>query len=155
MFFETGGGEVEKLDEKGQAMTVKVLNRLGALIYVQPEGTIQKTAELKNLNISQNLNRLTVQADFVNTGNTDITAEGTFDCLDAQGNVYARGPFEKIYTLPKDKVQLRAIASEANLKTGDYDVVITLDFENGENLVKEANFTVEPSGAISSVKFKD
>ncbi|MFH0940247.1 MAG: hypothetical protein V1840_00125 [Candidatus Omnitrophota bacterium] len=155
MFFETGGGEMEKLDEQGNTMTVKVLNRLGALFYVEPQGTIQKTAELKNLEISQNLNRLNVSVELVNTGNTDIAASGTFNVMDAQGYVYARGAFEEVYTLPKDKTTLKAIAPSTNLKAGDYDMLITLDFQTGGNLIKEAKFSVEHSGAVNSLIMKD
>lgn len=155
MFFETGGGDMEKLDEQGNTMTVKVLNRLGALFYVEPQGTIQKTAELKNLVISQNLNRLNVSADLINTGNTDIAASGTFDVMDAQGFVYARGAFEDAYTLPKDKATIRSVVNSTNLKAGDYDILITLDFQNNGNLIKEAKFSVEPSGAVNSLIMKD
>ncbi len=155
MFFETGGGELEKLDEQGNTMTVKVLNRLGALFYVEPEGTIQKTAELEGLEISQNLNRLKVSAHLVNTGNTDVAANGTFNIMDFQGYVYARGAFEDVYTLPKDKVTLNATVPSTNLKAGDYDMLITLDFQNGGNLIKEAKFSVESSGAVNSIIMKD
>jgi P pilus assembly chaperone PapD len=155
MFFETGGGEMEKLDEQGNTMTVKVLNRLGALFYVEPQGTIQKTAELKNLEISQNLNRFNVSAQLINTGNTDIAASGTFNVMDAQGYVYARGEFEDVYTLPKDKALIKAQVPATNLKAGDYDILITLDFQNGGNLIKEAKFSVEPSGAVTSIIMKD
>ncbi len=155
MFFETGGGEMEKQDENGNTVMVKVLNRLGALFYVEPEGTIQKTSELKNLSISQNLNRLDVTADFLNTGNADIIANGTFNVMDNSGYVYARGEFEEVYTLPKDKVALHAVVPSTNLKSGDYDMLITLDFQSGGTLVKEAKFSVEPSGAITSITFKD
>ena len=155
LFFETGGENVEGLNPQGNTVVIKVLNRLGALFYVEPEGTIQKSAELKNLNISLNLNNLIVAADFVNTGNTNITAKGTFDVLDDQGFVYARGEFDEVYTLPKDKVSVSAMAKSASLKPGTYDVLITLEFENGGTLIKEAQFSVSANGAITSVNQKN
>lgn len=155
MFFETGGGEVEKLDEYGHAMTVKILHRLGALFYVEPENTVQKSAEVRNLDLSQNLNRLTVVADFLNTGNTDIAVGGNFDIIDIRGYVYARGAFERVYTLPQGRAQLRAVVPATHLNSGTYDIVLTLDYENGGTLIKEGVFHVESSGAIASLTLKD
>ena len=155
MFFETGGGNVETVNEEGNNVVIWVLNRLGALFYVEPEGTIQKTAEIKNLNITEKLNDFIVTADFFNMGNTDITATGTFNVIDDQGFVYARGEFDEVYTLPKDKATLLATAKSVNLKIGTYDMLITLEFQNGGTLVKEATFSVSGNGAISSINLKN
>ena len=155
MFFETGGGNVETVNEEGNNVVIWVLNRLGALFYVEPEGTIQKTAEIKNLNITEKLNDFIVTADFFNMGNTDITATGTFNVIDDQGFVYARGEFDEVYTLPKDKATLLATAKSVNLKIGTYDMLITLEFQNGGTLVKEATFSVSGNGAISFLNLKN
>ena len=155
MFFETGGGNVETVNEEGNNVVIWVLNRLGALFYVEPGGTIQKTAEIKNLNITEKLNDFIVTADFFNMGNTDITATGTFNVIDDQGFVYARGEFDEVYTLPKDKATLLATAKSVNLKIGTYDMLITLEFQNGGTLVKEATFSVSGNGAISFLNLKN
>lgn len=154
MFFETGGGEIEQVNEQGAKAVVKVFNRLGALFYVEPEGTIQKSAETKNLAITTQLNNLIVSADLLNTGNTNITAKGTFDVLDSQGFVFGRGAFNEVYTLPKDKVGLTAVAKSVNLKPGDYDLIVTLEFENGGTLVEEAGFNVDSGGSITILHIK-
>jgi len=154
LFFETGGGEMEKLDESGNVAIVKVLNRLGALFYVEPENSINKSSEIKKIDISQNLNKLTVVVDLLNTGNTDITTRGTFNVMDPQGYVYARGEFGEVFTLPNNNAQLRSVAPMTSLKAGNYDLLINLDYENGGVLIVEANFTVEPSGAIASLQMK-
>ncbi len=154
LFFETGGGEMEKLDENGNVATVKVLNRLGSLFYVEPEGKVKKTAEINNIDISQNLNKLTLTFDFLNTGNTYITAKGTFNIMDSQGYVYARGELEEVFTQPKDKAQFRALVPTTNLGTGNYDMLVNLDYENGGTLITEVSFSVEPSGAVTSLKIK-
>lgn len=154
MFFETGGGDIEEVNDQGNAMTVKVYNRLGALFYVEPEGTIKKTAELKKISLNEKLNDFIVTADFVNSGNTDITASGTFNVIDKDGYVYARGEFDEVYTLPGDKATLNSAVQSTHLKTGKYDMVVTLDFQNGGTLVQEANFSVSPDGAISEVTLK-
>ncbi|MFH0877077.1 MAG: hypothetical protein V1863_02500 [Candidatus Omnitrophota bacterium] len=154
MFFETGGGAIEQPDEQGVNVAIQVLNRLGALFYVEPQGTIDKIAAIKGLDISEKLNDLTVTADFLNTGNTDITASGTFDVIDQEGFVYARGLFEEVYTLGGDKAKLQAKASSVNLRSGDYDLLMTLEFQNGGSLIQEAHFSVS-GDSITSIKIKE
>jgi P pilus assembly chaperone PapD len=154
LFFETTGGDIKDIDQQGNDVLVKVLNRLGALFYIDAEGTVQKTAELQNLTISQKLNSLIISADLINAGNTYISCNGTFNILDKEGFVYARGEFEQAYTLPKDKIALRSAVSTTNLKSGNYDILLTLDFENGGSLVQEGNFTVLSEGSFSSVALK-
>jgi len=149
MFFETGGEDIETPNEEGTTVRIKVLNRLGALFYIEPEGTIKKAAELKNLGLIHKLNDLIVSADLVNSGNTDITAGGTFNIIDKEGFVYARGAFDEVYTLPGDKAALRSVAASTSLKPGTYDILITLDFQNGGTLVHESQFDISADGAIS------
>jgi hypothetical protein len=154
MFFETEGGEMAQTTEDGATAFVKVLNRVGALFYAEPEGTVKKTAEVRSLNIEQKLNDVIVTVAFENTGNTDIAVSGSFDVLDDDGFVYVRGAFEDTYTLPADKAELRSVASSANLKGGRYDLLITLDFQNGGSLIQEASFVVGPQGNISDIVLK-
>ncbi|MFH1691701.1 MAG: hypothetical protein ABIC68_03920 [Candidatus Omnitrophota bacterium] len=148
MFFESQSGTLEKLNEQGENVSVKVLNRLGALFYVQAEGTINKTAELRNLDISYKLNDLVVSGDFVNTGNTDISVTGTFNVIDGQGFVYARGEFNKVFVLPTEKGVLTARSDSVDLKAGSYGLLITLDFVGGGSIVEEVPFTVSANGSI-------
>lgn len=154
MFFETEGGEMEQKQEDGSTAFVKVLNRIGALFYAEAEGAVDKKAEIRSLNIRQRLNDFIVSADFVNTGNTDITASGTFDVLDNSGFVYVRGSFGDTFTLPGDKAELSSTASSVSLKPGTYDILITLDFQNGGSLVQEASFTIDAQGNASGVTMK-
>lgn len=155
MFFETGSGEIEKVNPQGETVTVKVLNRVGSLFYVEAQGTIAKTAEIKNLNIQQKLNDLSVMADFINTGNADINARGTLSVLDNEGLVYARAEFDEIYTLPQDKATLRATAQSVNLKAGSYVLLITLEFVGGGSLVQEYQFDFSANGSITSITPKN
>jgi P pilus assembly chaperone PapD len=154
MFFETGSGDAPMTDEEGNDILVKILNRLGALFYVEPVGTIQKTATLDGLSIEHNRNDLIVSAAFSNTGNTDIAGQGTFNVLDAEGYVYARGSFDEFYTLPGDKAPLSATSSSVNLKPGSYDLLISLDYQTGGAFVQEASFNVGDNGSISGITVK-
>lgn len=146
MFFESEGGIVDKINEEGENVKVKILNRLGSLFYVEAKGTIKKTAEIKNLNLAQKLNDFLISGDFINTGNTDIAVTGTFNVIDSQGFVYARGEFNRVFVLPQEKKILTAKADSVSLKAGRYDLLITLDFEGGGTLVQEAPFTVSAEG---------
>lgn len=154
MFFETGGGEIEQTTQEGSTAMIKVLNRVGALFYVEAEGTVNKTGKIDSISINQKLNDFLVGISFMNTGNTDITASGTFDVLDDKGFVYVRGAFPEIYTLPADKADVKSSVPSVNLVPGQYDIIVTLDFENGGSLVQEAGFTVGQKGEISDITLK-
>jgi P pilus assembly chaperone PapD len=154
MFFETGSGDAPMTDAEGNEILVKILNRLGALFYVEPAGTIQKTASLDGLSVEHNRNDLSVSGIFNNTGNADIAAEGTFNVLDAEGYVYARGSFEEFYTLPQDKAPISAVASSVDLKPGRYDILISLEYQSGGAFVQEASFRVGDDGSVSELTVK-
>ncbi len=155
MFFETGGGEFEDTNQEGRSIMVKVLSRLGALFYVEADGTIKKTAEVKDLKIFEKLNDLFLNCDFYNTGNTDITVSGTFNVLDQDGNVYARGSIDETFTMANTKTGLASNAKSVNLKQGKYDLILTLEFLFGGNIVKEASFDVDASGTITNFVVKN
>jgi len=155
MFFETGGGTVEKVDESGSVVAVKVLNRLGALFYVEPQGTVDRAGEVTRLEAGHNRNDFVLDVGFKNTGNTDINTLGTFNVFDAQGYVFARGEFETVYTLPQGQATLHAVASSVDLKPGSYDLLVTLEYEQGGALTQEASFTVDPNGTLSPLTIKD
>lgn len=155
MFFEVGSGNMPAMDPQGNNVMVKVYNRLGALFYISPEGTVVPKAEINKLDLSHNKNNFVVAADFINKGNTDLAGKGTFNVFDAEGYVFLRGTFDDFYTLPGDKAILRASAPSANLKVGAYDVLVTLEYETGGNLAQEATFQVGADESISSVTLKE
>lgn len=138
LFFETIIGETK--DEQG--LNVLILGRIGALFYVQPEGTVKKEAILKDIAIKEEEEGFKVTAIFKNIGNVDITAAGNFNLIDKNGLVFARGEFNEAYTLPQDEVFLQAVW-EKKVELGIYDLVITLDL--GErSLVEEREATFSP-----------
>jgi len=146
MFFETALGET--MDEEG--VSVMVLGRLGALFYIEPAGTIKREARLENLTVVKN-EGINIKLDFLNTGNIDITPEGTFYIMDEEAIIAARGKFNKVYTLPQDKAVISASISEENasqIPCGEYDLIITIDL-GGIPRVLEARLNIEPSGKIS------
>ena len=146
LFFETALGEAT--DERG--VSVLVLGRLGALFSIEPEGTIEKQASLENLTVSKN-GGIGISLDFFNTGNVDIAPEGTFYIMDKKGIIAARGKFDKVYTLAKDKAQLKSSISQesvAEISPGRYDLVITIDLDAGVEVL-ETSLNISPSGEVS------
>ena len=156
MFFEVLGTEVERFDAaKGQNVHVQILNRLGALFYIEPKGTIEKKGRVDNVDILQKLNDFILTADFINSGNVDITTQGAFDVIDSQGYVYLRGRFDEIYTLSGDKAELKGVVDGVQLKPGSYDIIMTFDFENGGNLIQEVSILVDPTGQVSLISTQE
>lgn len=131
--------------------------RLGSLFYIEAKGKIDRKVDLGNFSASINTDKnLELKFDFKNTGNTDITADTTFDIMDKKGNVYARGKFNTVYTLPGDSAVLSSVWKEP-LKKGNYDCVITSDLGKalmeagigrGPVVVKEAELLIGDNGEI-------
>ncbi|MDD5617882.1 MAG: hypothetical protein PHG69_02205 [Candidatus Omnitrophica bacterium] len=148
LFFEVESGTT--VDAKNGAM-VKVYNRLASLFYVEPEGTIERKAEINDVKIEKTKDTIEIKADFSNTGNIDIITKGIFDIIDEEGVVFARGEFNEIYTMQQDKAKLSAKSNIANFPAGQYDLIFTFDIE-GEILVKEYKIDVASSGKVTSIK---
>ncbi len=107
---------------------LSVVIRIGTLFYIEPEGTIKRWAEVKNLTLENRRKdkSLGVKLDFSNTGNVDIICKGTFHLMDKLGMVAARGEFNDVYSLPQDNAKLTAVWKEL-LSKGKYDLIITAD----------------------------
>jgi hypothetical protein len=149
MFFETGGGSIEQPSSDQTTVMVQIMNRLGALFYVEPDGTIKKTAEIKSVDMSEKSGNFSVAVNFLNSGNTDVTVKGTFNVIDREGYVYARGEFDSAYTMPGGKAVLQSTVPSLSLKSGDYDMIVTLEYENGGTLVHQVSFQASSGGAIT------
>ena len=146
LFLESLLGEAPDINE---GVVVPVAVRIGALFYVEAKGTIDRNARLKNIKLTKEFKdrALKVSADFVNTGNVDITASGTFYIIDDEGLVYGRGRFNQVYTFPDDAAKLYADCKEP-IPPGTYDLVITLEISEGLSLIEEIEMVVGSSGEI-------
>jgi len=149
LFLETSGPPAAQ----EQGVNVGVLVRVGCLFYVEAEGTINRSAAIDNLNVAQNDGAgYQIRANFKNTGNTDITASGTFNIINEKGMVYARGKFNNVYTFPKDTAVLIANWKES-LPAGRYDLILTFNLGKaieeaglgrGRLMTKEAEIEISP-----------
>ena len=150
LFFEMF---LEEPQAEKAGVTVGVAVRIASLFYVEAKGTVLRQGQLENLKLNKRANQLTVSADFDNTGNVDITSKGTFYVIDKKGLVYARGAFNDVYTLPGDKAALVARAN-SQIKPGIYDLVITLQFQDGSVKTTEETIRVSEWNNIELISEK-
>lgn len=149
LFFEVALGETAG---QTKGTVVKVFNRLGSLFYVEADGTIKREAEVSDFKIKSSQGSVEAGAVFQNTGNVDINSKGTFDIINEEGFVLARGDFNEVFTMPQDKARLYAKSTTTgNLTEGKYDAILTFDLGEA-TLVKEYSIGVSGSGNITSVQ---
>lgn len=141
IFFESLIGKAVSEGEVGVNLSV----RIGALFYIEPEGTINKMAQVERISLTQKQadTPFQLKAYFKNTGNIDITATGVFNIIDKEGMVLARGQFNDIYTFPKEEAVLTS-HWDGLIEPGVYDLIITLDL-GGTPYIKEAGIKI-PKG---------
>ena len=154
LFFETSGAGLE------EGVGVNLLVRIGTIFYIEPEGTIRRSCEINDLKVAKiDGESLAISLNFKNNGNVDITGKTTFDLIDKNGLVYARGAFNEVYAQPQDTAKLNA-AWKDPIPPGTYDLVITLDLskQQGETgaiktlvLTREAEITIGKDGRIVKV----
>ncbi|HNX81839.1 MAG TPA: hypothetical protein PKL77_07600 [Candidatus Omnitrophota bacterium] len=160
LFFENLAGKFG--GQAGQVgASVDVIIRIASLFYIEVEGTVTRAAEISNISVTrQNNNRpLIIEAAFNNTGSVDLQTASTFDIMDKNGMVVARGEFNDVYTFPSDKGLLKARWKE-EIPEGIYDLIITMDlgkaqaeagFKRGPVITKEARISIGPDGEVQSL----
>ncbi|TAN59280.1 hypothetical protein EPN16_07630 [bacterium] len=163
LFFESKVGELARPEQEAGA-GLNLVVRLGALFYIEINGTVKRTAVIDNLSLKKepSPDRLFIEADFRNSGNVDITASGTFHIMDREGLVYARGEFNTLYAFPGDAAELSGSwdTRKNPIPKGNYDVVLTIDLGRalseaglgrGPILTKEAAIEIGDKGEILRV----
>jgi|GEM_PF-468471 len=162
LFFESFMGEPEAAEESvGTAASVPVAIRIGSLFYIEIEGVTKQSIGLGKFNVerSDKGDSLKIELAFENTGNVDLICGGTYDIMDKQNMVYARGVFDDVYTMPKDKASFSAMWKDA-IPKGAYDIIVTLDLgkaweefgiKKGPVIVKEAKIEIDDKGEVIRV----
>jgi len=156
LFFESMLGDAGRQEGVGMNLLV----RLGVIFYVEPEGAIKRQALISGLDFTKTKDGfLNILADFKNTGNVDLFCGSTYNIIDKQGKVYARGAFNDAYTLPGDDAKLTGTWSGA-IPDGVYDMVLTFDLSKvpgqegalaGMVITKEAQIKVTADGQVSKI----
>jgi len=138
-----------------------VVVRIGALFYIEPAGTINRLAEISNpvLEKDPQDKSLKISLDLKNTGNTDITASGTFHIMDQEGMILARSEFNDVFTFPGDKAKFETSWKET-LPKGKYDLIFTIDIGKaleemalgrGPVITKETEIEIGEKGEVLRV----
>jgi hypothetical protein len=125
LFFESLLGEAPK-DSGDSFAIVPVAIRVGSLIAVEIDGTVERKAQVDNLSFKEEGGVYKIEADFLNNGNADIIVAGSYNILNKENEVFARGEFANRYTLPGGKARLSAVCKE-KFSPGSYQLIITLD----------------------------
>lgn len=157
LFFESLMGEAKESPEAMAVVPVSV--RVGCLVSVEVEGTVERSAKVENLSITREQESYKIEADLTNTANADITVAGSFNIVDKQGMVFGRGEFDNRYTLPGNKVKVSS-QWKGKLAKGTYDLVLTLDLGisleevgvgRGPLKVLETDLEVDDNGNVVKV----
>jgi len=148
LFFETMIGATES----AQGVNIAIKGRIGSLFYVEV-GSTNKQVILTDLSIIKKGRGFRVGAVLKNVGNVDVTAKGTFNILDNQGMVFARGEFNDVYTFPGEQGKISSTWPDT-IPAGTYDLLITLDLGDMP-LIEEAQISISPSGEVTHVSLKE
>lgn len=165
LFFESTLGKYASsagIDSAERQAGIDVALRMASLFYIETKGKNERKADINNLVLSGNKDGspLLIQADFLNSGDVDLTVGGSFNIMDNKGMVYARGKFNDAYTLPKDKAVLNAEWKD-KIPQGAYSLIATFNIgkaqeeaglERGPVIVKEAKIQIGPAGEVVSVR---
>lgn len=157
LFFESTFGK-PGAEQQGLQAGMSIAIRIATLFYVEVGGTIKRTGVIDNLSFKKDIssNTSSIQLDFRNTGNVDITVGGTFHILDKEGIVQGRGEFNNVYTFAGNSGKLTAL-SKGPLPKGKYDLVFTFDLGKaleeeglgrGPVITKEVGIEVKNNGEI-------
>ena len=156
LFFESVFGKLESQQKEFKA-GMNIVIRIATLFYIEPQGSIKRSAEIDNLVFKpdQKSGIFSIELDFKNTGNSDITCAGTFNIIDKEGMVFARGEFNDAYTFSGNRAKLTATCKD-NIPKGKYDLVLTFnlgkaleedDSGHGPVVTKEAEIEIRDSGS--------
>jgi len=145
LFFETSMGT--QIDETGK--NVKLLGRLGALIYINPK-TKTKKVEIKKIGGDFRKIKMTI----ADTGNMALAITGTYYFLSSQGVVGGRGTLPELYFLPGNEKEIEVELPKA-LKAGQYTFFVNCDLQSGDVMAKEIDFTVAESGMVTIKEIRD
>lgn len=149
LFFESLLGEAKTEEGVG----VNIAGRIASLFYVDVEGTVNRSGQIKNLSLSRpdDDKPLRISFAFKNTGNADIAAKGTFNIINNKGEIFGRGQIPDIYAFVDDEFETETEWA-GKLNEGIYDFVMTLDIGSETPLVEEERIEVIEEANIEDFK---
>ncbi|MBU0693484.1 MAG: hypothetical protein KKC11_02270 [Candidatus Omnitrophica bacterium] len=145
LFFETALGEIE--EEAGY--NVKVLGRVGSLIFLEAEGSL-KQAKIRNIKTEGD----EIKGEFLNLGDVFINSVSSYFVMDEEGMVLDRGKLEDLFLFPKDKAPFTIPLLE-KIPAGKFSLICTFDLGAGDILVKELDFIKDAKNFIKIIEIRD
>lgn len=126
--------------------TIQIQPRLGAMVFYEVEGTVQRTAKLVDIRINPPTANtpLMIHYTFKNTGNTDVLISGTFYILDSNMTLVTKGDLKTIRMFPGDEGASETESSSGSLSPGKYQLVVSFELgpDAREVIVKELEFSI-------------
>lgn len=143
LFFES------PLGKSNSEMGISIIGKIGSLIFIEPEQSNKKAVFT---DITGGLRK--IKGNFANTGNTLITAKGTYYIMDTGGMVKTRGKIKELYMLPTNNTFIK-MKIPKDLPSQKYTMVMTFNLKEGDVLVKEVDFLFQSSGNIEILEIRD
>lgn len=143
LFFEKEAGAIE--GKTG----LNVVTRVGCLFFIEPKNKTKK-AKIQNFRFAGKA----LTADFTNAGNVILIPDGTFYVINQEGMVFDRGQMQKVY-LPPGKTAEYPLMLNRDLDPGTYTLVMTVDLNEGDVLVKEIDFKKDYSSGLNIIEIRD
>ena len=128
---------------------LSIVTRVGTLFFVETEGK-NKAAAIQNLMVTHN----TISGQFVNQGNVVLIPDGVYYIMDQEGLVVDRNSIEKIYLPAQSETEYAWNISE-DIQPGSYTLVLTVDLQEGDVLVKEIELAKDSNSNITIVSISD
>ena len=123
---------------------IAVSGRIGTIVYLDTEGDIKRSGELKDLVIeaSEEGSPVSLNFSFVNNGNSHISAQPNIKIMDG-GKMIIEKKAKNINTLPGDTKSSMIKIGEP-LKEGKYKAQVEISFD-GKTLKSQSDFTISKS----------
>ena len=136
-------------DVKKARIGMSFVTRMGALFFLESTEA-DKSAGIGGLAFNQG----TMRGEFQNIGNVVLFPKGVYYILNDAGMVVDRGELKKQYVPPQARTNFDLPVPDI-LKPGTYTVVLTFDLDQGDSVVKEADFSKTSSGEFKLLTTRD
>lgn len=113
---------------------VKIITRVGCLFFVETADRVKRASAEE---LAFDGCRLT--GKLRNESNVIILPQATYYVMDREGGVVDRGELKKYYIPPGEVADIDVAPNDLNI--GDYTLVLTIDLQDGDVVVKEIDFT--------------
>ena len=139
-FFEALLGSVEKGPGASQVLFA---GRLGTLVFVETEGSVQRHGAITSVSLSAPTAARPLEAQFTfgNDGDTHVFADGVVSILNAKGEYIGREKIGRFGILPGTSMT-RTATWAGDMIPGTYSVILTLDYGGQDPAVAESRVTV-------------